>query len=101
MVVIAKSALVKFAELHPNVIVSLMEWYDVVSEADWANFSDVRNTFSSVDYVGNDRYVFNIKGNHYRLVAMIHFSIRTVYIKFIGTHAEYDTIDVKTIDYKP
>lgn len=61
-------------------------------EVAWGNFNDVRNTFGSVDAVGNDRYVFNIKGNDYRLIAMIFFDKRTVYIRFIGTHAEYDKI---------
>jgi mRNA interferase HigB len=53
----------------------------------------MKKTFNSVDVVGNDRYVFNIKGNSYRLVAMIFFDIRTIYIRFIGTHSEYDKID--------
>ncbi|WP_229313064.1 type II toxin-antitoxin system HigB family toxin [Larkinella terrae] len=78
-----------------------MEWYDIVSKADWSNLNDVRNTYNSVDYVGNERFVFNIKGNRYRLIATVHFSIRTIYIKFIGTHAEYDRIDAKTIEFKP
>ncbi|MBS1590844.1 MAG: type II toxin-antitoxin system HigB family toxin [Bacteroidetes bacterium] len=64
----------------------------MVHKANWKNFTDVLNDFNSVDKVGNDRYVFNIKGNSFRLVAMIHFDIRTVYVRFIGTHAEYDKI---------
>ncbi|NJN33677.1 MAG: type II toxin-antitoxin system HigB family toxin [Saprospiraceae bacterium] len=101
MVIIAKSALIKFAEKHSATIVPLMEWYDIISDADWSNISDVKNSFNSADYVGNERFVFNIKGNHYRLVAAVVFKIRTVYIKFIGTHAEYDKIDVKTVEYQP
>jgi mRNA interferase HigB len=50
--------------------------------------------------VGNDRYVFNIMGNNYRIIAMIHFKVRTVYILFIGTHKDYNKIDAKTINYK-
>ena len=57
----------------------------------------MRQSFNSVDFVGNDRYVFNSKGNHYRLVAMVFFNRRTLYIRFIGTHTEYDTVDVTTI----
>jgi len=53
--------------------------------------------FNSVDAVGNDRFVFDIRGNHYRIVAMIFFDIRTVYIRFVGTHKEYDRIDCVTI----
>ena len=56
-------------------------------------------SFNSVDSVGNDRYVFNIKGNRYRLVALILFKIRTVFILFIGTHKEYDLINAKTIGF--
>ncbi|TAE33020.1 MAG: type II toxin-antitoxin system HigB family toxin [Cytophagales bacterium] len=101
MVIIAKAALTRYAEKHPDALVALMEWYDVVSVADWANIAEVRMQFNSVDYVGNERFVFNIRGNRYRLIVSILFSIRTIYIKFVGTHAEYDKLDAKTVDYKP
>lgn len=68
-----------------------------VTIANWSNLSEIRETYNDVDFVGNDRYVFNIGGNKYRLVAMIHFSTRTLYIRFIGTHKEYDKIDCTTI----
>lgn len=100
MVIIAKSALTRFSAKHKDTLVPLMEWYDIVSEADWSNVNEVKQTFNSADYVGNERMVFNIKGNRYRLVAAVLFSIRTVYVKFIGTHAEYDKIDVETIEFK-
>ena len=58
----------------------------------------IKQTFNSVDYVGNNRFVFNVKGNDYRLVAIISFNAKKVYIRFIGTHAEYDKIkDIKNI----
>lgn len=66
-------------------------------KSSWSKFQDVKASFNSVDYVGNDRYVFNIKGNRYRLVVMIFFDIRTIFIRFIGTHAEYETIDCSKI----
>ena len=100
MVVISKTALNKFGEEHPDVTKALDDWYEVVKISDWGTIADVKQSFNSVDYVADNRYVFNIKGNHYRLVAMIFFSVRTVYIKFIGTHAEYDKIDAATIDLK-
>ncbi len=78
-----------------------MEWYDTVSAADWNSVNSVRALYNSVDYVGNERFVFNIKGNRYRLIVAIVFSIRTVYIKFIGTHAAYDKVDAKTINFQP
>ena len=79
MVIIAKSALVSFAKTHSDALVPLMDWYDTVSEADWATVSDVRTLYNTVDYVGNERFVFDIRGNRYRLIVAIVFSIRTVY----------------------
>jgi len=100
MVIISKPILRMFIERHPDSAVPLNDWYIKTKAVDWGEFKDVKHTFNSVDSVGNDRYVFNISGNKYRLVAMIFFSVRTVYIKFIGSHSEYDKIDVKTIDIK-
>ena len=57
------------------------------------NFADIRTTFNSVDYVGNQHYVFNIKGNDFRLVVVIKFTPQQVFIRFVGTHAEYDKIN--------
>lgn len=101
MVIIAKSTLIRFSERHPDATVALMDWYETVSEANWATISDVRGQFNSVDYVGNERFVFNIRGNRYRLIVAVLFSIRTVYIKFVGTHTHYDRIDAKTVEFKP
>ena len=97
MVVISKAKLVEFGERYPDAIESLNEWWEKAKEADWSNSQDVKKTFNSVDSVGNDRYVFNIRRNRFRLVAMIHFPVRTVYLRFVGTHKEYDKIDCKTI----
>jgi len=67
---------------------------DKVTEgADWKCLTDIKKDFGSVDFVGNDRYVFNVKGNAFRLIVMIHFSTRTVYIRWFGTHAEYNKIE--------
>ncbi|MDQ2862658.1 MAG: type II toxin-antitoxin system HigB family toxin [Bacteroidota bacterium] len=71
-----------------------------MEKGNFANLNQLKQVFNSVDYVGNDRYVFNIAGNKYRLIAMIHFNIRTVYILFAGTHGEYDRVDAKNISYK-
>jgi len=97
MVIISKTILNEFALKHVDVADALNRWYKIVKQADWSKMADLKQTFPSVDYVGNDRFVFNIKGNSYRLVTMIFFDIRTVYVRFIGTHADYDKIDVSTI----
>ena len=93
MVIISKSILVQFGLKHSNAIEALNKWYLESKNANWKNLKDIKDTFNSVDYIGNDRYVFNIKGNKYRLIAMIHLDIRTIYIRFIGTHKEYDKVD--------
>lgn len=97
MVVISKAILVQFGHSHSDGVVPLNEWWVKAKKANWSSLTEIKKTFNSVDYVGNDRYIFNIKGNKYRLVAMIFFDIRTVYIRFIGTHKEYDKVNCKTI----
>ncbi|MDR6783292.1 type II toxin-antitoxin system HigB family toxin [Pedobacter africanus] len=82
---------------HPIAAPALNKWYNTVKSADWSRLTDVATDFNHVDYVGNDRYVFNIKGNDFRIVAMIFFDKRTVFIRFVGTHSEYDKIDCSTI----
>jgi mRNA interferase HigB len=97
MVIIKKSTLTLFGLEHPDVYQPLMDWYKIVKEADWNNFHDIKQTFNSVDSVGNDHYVFNIKGNKYRLIAMIFFDKRTVFIRFVGTHSDYDDVNASII----
>ncbi len=72
--------------------VALEKWYDDVIQADWKNFSDLRRDYPSADYVGNQHYVFNIRGNKYRLIVVVKFTIGRVFIRFVGTHKEYDEI---------
>jgi mRNA interferase HigB len=97
MVILIKKTLLAFAEKHPLSSAPLNNWYKIAKAADWNKLADIKKVINSVDYVGNDRYVFNIKGNDFRLVAMIFFDKRTLFIRFIGTHAEYDKIDCSTI----
>ena len=98
MRVVAKKALVEFYTEHSDAKTALEEWYEKTQKAEWETFADVRQTFNSADSIGNNRVVFNIKGNNYRLVALILFKIKMVYIRFVGTHQEYDRIkDIKNI----
>lgn len=100
MVVISYRTIREFIEKHKDAEDALNNWYNITERADWANFNEMRLIFNSVDAVNNDRYVFNIKGNHYRLIALIHFDVRTVYILFVGTHKEYDKIDASKVKFK-
>ena len=98
MRVIAKKTLVLFYTKHEDAETALEDWYEKTENSNWENFAQLKQTFNAVDNVGNNRYVFNIIGNHYRLVALILFRIKMVYIRFIGTHKEYDQIkDIENI----
>lgn len=93
MVIITKGVIHLFASKHPRAVISLNEWFEKSKKASWKSFADVKQSFNSVDSIGNDRYIFDIAGNNYRLVAMIHFGIRTLYIRGIFTHVEYDELN--------
>lgn len=72
---------------------ALERWYHTALKAEWKNLSELKVDFPSVDYVGNQRYVFNIRGNKYRLVVVVKFTIGYIFVRFVGTHEEYDKID--------
>lgn len=98
MRIVTFKSIKEFSEKHKDAESALSIWYFTVSSKDWSSLNDIKNDFNSVDYVGNNRYVFNIKGNSYRLIAIISLNAKKVYIRFIGTHAEYDKIkDIKNI----
>ena len=88
MRIFTEQAIKEYAERHPESKVALQDWVQKVKKSEWSCFADVKKTFNSVDNVGNQRYVFNVKGNDFRLV---------VYVRFIGTHKEYDRIDCRNI----
>lgn len=97
MRIISFATIRDFILKHADSDVSLREWYKKTEKADWSCFTDVKQTFNSADYVGNDRFVFNIKGNDYRLVAMILFAAKKVFIRWIGTHKEYDNKNCSSV----
>lgn len=80
-----------------DVRIALERWYEITENALWRNLSDIKVDFPATDYVGNQHYVFNIKGNHYRLIVVVKFTIGYVFVRFVGTHEEYDKIDCSTI----
>ena len=97
MRIFTEQTLKEYAEKNPEALTALQDRKQKVKKSNWICFADVKNTFNSADSIGNQRYVFNVKGNDYRIVVVIKFTIRFVYIRFIGTHAEYDKIDCKNI----
>ena len=97
MRIIARRTLREFWEAHPDAEEPLRTWYTYVRQADWHTPSDGKGIFRTASFVGNDRVVFNIKGNRYRLVVVVVYRHHAVYIRFIGTHREYNDIDVATV----
>jgi mRNA interferase HigB len=100
MHVIAKSTLVQFWERQPSgaprnaAKAAMMEWYTTASDASWNDFADLKRTFNSSDYVANGKVVFDIGGNKYRLVGLVGFRTKRIFVLFVGTHAEYDRVNV-------
>lgn len=98
MQIIAKATLRVFWERHPQAKVPLSTWYSTVSKSEWAGPADVKHMFgSNVDFVADNRVIFDIGGNKYRLIVHIAYPYRRVLIKFVGTHADYDRIDPENV----
>jgi mRNA interferase HigB len=103
--IIARKTLRDFAESlhgskdHKAVQSALDAWFHEVQRADWHSPADVVRDYANASIVGGDRIVFNIKGNSYRLVAAVDYPRQIVFVKWLGTHAAYDKIDVKTVKY--
>jgi mRNA interferase HigB len=100
MRIIAKRTLRRFWETHPRgaeAKTQLQVWHSTVKAANWANPADVKQTFGDASILKNSRVVFNISGNKFRLVVRINYAYRIVYVRFVGTHEEYENIDTETI----
>ena len=97
MRIISRSALREFWEKHPNAEGSLQAWYANVKHAKWRTPSDIKAVYRNASFVENNRVVFNIKGNAYRLVAAINYQYGIVYVRFVGTHQAYNRINAATI----
>ena len=97
MRIIARKKLREFWARHADSENALVEWYKVAKAAEWNRSSDVMAQFPRASVIERDRVVFRIRGNSYRMVVGMKYRTRTVYIKWIGTHAEYDRIDASTV----
>jgi mRNA interferase HigB len=95
--IFAKNTLREYWEIHPDSEQYLKTWYDTAMNADWRNPNDVKQTYATASILKDSRIVFNIKGNSYRLVAKFNYEKQWIFIRFIGTLAEYDKMDANTI----
>ena len=96
MRVISRKTLKDFRERHGDSEQPLKAWSHETKHADWKTFNDIKARYRSADLLPGNRVVFNIKGNTYRLIVRIHFNTGIAFIRFIGTHANYDKIDATT-----
>ena len=98
MPVIAKATLVEFWQTHPVSKHALQTWFEDASRADWPSPQDIKLRYASASFVSSNRVVFNIKGNDYRLVVAVAYRFGAVYVKFVGTHKQYDAVDAATVE---
>jgi mRNA interferase HigB len=98
MRVIAVATLRTFWKRHPDAEQPLKAWFEEATSASWNQPSDIKERYRSASILKNRRVVFNIKGNDYRLVVAIAYKLQVVYVKFVGTHKEYDAVDAETVD---
>ena len=97
MRIISRRTLNDFSCKHPATKKLLEAWFHEVKKANWETTSDVKNEYRSADFLKGNRVIFNIGGNKYRLIVKVHYNVKTVYIRFIGTHAEYDKMNAEEI----
>ena len=98
MRVIATKHIRDFCKKHPNAAQPLLAWAEEARNAEWRSPQDIKQRYSTASFLGQNRVVFNIKGNEYRLIVAVAYRFQAVYVKFIGTHAAYDAIDAMTVD---
>lgn len=97
MIIANKELLDDFVQIHAQAAKPLNKWIRTVQAVQWRSHAELKALFPSADYVKNGRYVFNIAGNNYRIVAVVIFVGGVMNIRFVGTHPEYDIIDCATI----
>jgi len=95
--IIARSTLRNFWEKYPDSEQSLKAWFYEASRAQWQSPSDIKSLYRNASIIANNRVVFNIKGNDYRLIVHVRYDVSIIFIRFVGTHKEYDKIDAATI----
>ncbi len=97
MRIISRKALRVFWEKHSDARQSLQAWYVDVKKARWKSPADIKKVYRNASFVGNNRVVFNIKGNKYRVIVAVQYKFQLVFIRFVGTHQEYDRADVDAV----
>jgi len=97
MRIIALATLRDFWKRHPNAEIPLRSWYTLASRSDWRHPAEIKAAYRNASVIANNRIVFNIKGNDYRLIAAVHYNRGMMFVRFVGTHREYGKIDAASI----
>jgi mRNA interferase HigB len=97
MRILSRKKLREFWKRHPDVRQPLQAWYNDVKHSTWKSPTDIKAAYRNASFVGNDRVIFNLKGNTYRIVVAIRYDHGIVFIRFVGTHQEYDRIDAASV----
>jgi mRNA interferase HigB len=95
--IISVKKLKDFWRQHPDVEQQLKAWYSEVTKSEWKKFSDITKHYKTVSILNNNRVVFRIKGNRFRIIVAVRFDLKIVFIRFIGTHSQYDKINAEEI----
>lgn len=98
--IIARKTLLWYCKKYPDAAIALEEWYHELLKADFKSFNELKKVYGNVSLVADDRVVFNILGNHYRLVVRIVFEYKAIQVKWFGTHQQYDKINVSDVKFK-
>jgi len=98
--IIARKTLLDYCKKYPLAASALQEWYHELIQYDFKNFNELKSVYRNASLVADDRVVFNIMGNKYRLVVRIVFQFKAIQIKWFGTHTDYDEIDVSSTNFK-
>jgi len=92
MKVLGRDKIEKFSKKHSNAKGALNAWFSEAENSDWKTSQDIKNRYGSADFLANNKVIFNIKGNHYRLVVKVRYQNGIVVIDWVGTHSEYDKV---------
>lgn len=98
--IITRKALLDYCHRYPSATTALLEWYHELTQCDFRNFNELKQRYGHASLIGDDRVVFNIMGNQYRLVVRVVFEFKAIQVKWFGTHAEYEKTDVTSVNFK-
>ena len=98
--IITRRTLLEYCKEYPAAAVALQEWYHELVNCNFSNFNELKGVYRNASLVADDRVIFNVMGNKYRLIVRISFEFKAIQIKWFGTHAQYDKIDVTSVQYR-